>query len=75
MFVDQKNFLSYLSDLVGLLIKFIDLLYHSFLQKCFLRRVNQGFSYIMHTSLYLSRWMTQLPSVIVISKLEIVNWN
>ena len=46
---------------VGLLVQFIEL-YHCFLQKCFPRRVNQGFSYIMHTLLYLSGWMTQLPA-------------
>ena len=28
----------------------------------FPRRVNQGFSYIMRTLLYLSGWMTQLPA-------------
>ena len=43
---------------VGLLVEFIDYP----LQKCFSHRVNQGFSYIMRTLLYLSGWMTQLPA-------------
>ena len=47
---------------VGLLIEFIDYIYHCFLQKRFPRRVNQRFSYIMRTLLYLSGWMTQLPA-------------
>ena len=37
---------------VGLLVEFIDSFYHCALQKCFPRRVNQGFSYIMHTLLF-----------------------
>ena len=35
---------------------------YCFLQKRFPLGVNQGFSYIMHTLLYLSGWITQLPS-------------
>ena len=48
---------------VGLLVEFIDWLYHCVLQKHFPRRVNQGVSYIMRTLLLLSGWMTQqLPA-------------
>ena len=45
---------------VGLLIEFIDYIYHCFLQKRFPRRVNQRFSYIMRTLLYLSGWNNYL---------------
>ena len=69
MFVDKKKFESLFSDgltfqtfTVGLLVEFIDYLYHCELQKRFPRQVNQGFSYIMRTLLYLSGWMTQLPA-------------
>ena len=42
--------------------QYTDLLYHCFLQKCFLHRVKQGLSYIMCTLLYLSGWTTQLSA-------------
>ena len=52
----QKTFLAIESPFqtiaVGLLVEFIDSFYHCVLQKCFPRRVNQGFSYIMHTLLF-----------------------
>ena len=70
MFVDKTTTLNRTSAIdsplqtfmVGLLIEFIDYIYHCFLQKHFPRRVNQRFSYIMRTLLYLSGWMTQLPA-------------
>ena len=47
---------------VGLLVEFIDEVYDYVLHNRFPRRVNQGFSYIMHTLLVVVRWMTQLPA-------------
>ena len=44
---------------VGLLIKFIDLLYHCFLQKRFLCRANQGFSYITEAAPAVLKWSGQ----------------
>ena len=68
MFVDQNKFEWYFSDRLtfsnicgSFLVEFIELLYHCFLQKQFVRQVNQRFSYIMRTLLDLSGWMTQLP--------------
>ena len=70
MFVDKKYFESYVRDRLsfsnihGRTSRRIYRLALPLcaLQKCFPRRVNQGFSYIMHTLLYLSGWMTQLPA-------------
>ena len=50
----------------GLLVKFIDWLYHYFLQKRFPHRVNPGFSYIICTFLYLSGW--KVDAIITINK-------
>ena len=47
---------------LGLLLEFIDLLYHCFLQNLFPRRVNHRFSHLMCTLLYSSGWMTKLPA-------------
>ena len=60
-----------------LLVKFIALLYHCFLHKLFLRRVNYGFSYnIMRPLLYFSGWMTQLhPHKCICKYRLLVNWN
>ena len=61
MFVDQKKCnrtlaigLPFQTFALGLLVKFIDWLYHYALQKRFPYQVNQGFYYIMHTLLHLS---------------------
>ena len=38
---------------IRLLVEFIDLLYHCFLQKRFLHRVNKGFAYNAHLALFI----------------------
>ena len=69
MFVDQKKFESYFSDRLtfsnihGRTSRRIYRLALPLLPpECFRRRVNQGFSYIMRALLYISGWMTQLPT-------------
>ena len=56
MFVDLNHTLAINSPFqtfaVGLLVEFIDLFYHCFLQKRSVRRVNQGFSYYAHLALF-----------------------
>ena len=62
MFVDEKNNLNrtlaiespFQAFAVGLLVEFIDYLYHCALQICSPRWVNHGFPYLMCTLLYLS---------------------